>query len=440
MFLIIKEIRIMKNIITYIIIVFTIFNTYGQRVEKSKSGNFLLRGATIHTVTKGDIIGDIFISNGMISEIGVSISPTGQFTTLDCKGKHIYPGLIDGGTQLGLSEIEAVSITNDYADIGDFIPQMQALTAVNPNAVAIPVTRANGVTSVIASPAGGRFPGTAALIDLHGYTPEQMYAGFKGKVMNFPSTGRRGRWDRRSDEDVKKDAEKAAKRLDDLWEAMSLYAKIDSAATAEGKKIETHQPDMAAMLNVVRGKEILLIEVNKDDDIKAALKWLEGKNLKVVLTGVAEGFRVAKEIAKAKVPVIVAASTELPRRDYDRYDSQYSNASILQKAGVKIALKSDESENVRNLPFMAGFAAAYGLGVDQALKAVTINAAEILGVADKYGSIEKGKIANLILTTGDPFETKTQIEKVFIRGWDVPTESRQTLLYNEFLSRDPSSK
>jgi imidazolonepropionase-like amidohydrolase len=432
--------RNMKNIITYIIIAFTISQVAAQRVEKSKAGSFLLKGATIHTVTKGNTVGDVFISNGIISDIGNSLTPSGQYTTIDCKGKHIYPGLIDGGTQLGLSEIEAVSITNDYSEIGDFIPQMQSLTAVNPNAVAIPVTRANGVTTVLTAPTGGRFPGTAALIDLHGYTPEQMYAGFKGKVMNFPSTGRRGRWDRRSDEDVKKDAEKATKRLDELWDGMSLYAKIDSAAKAEGKKIESYQPDMAAMLDVVRGKELLLIEVNKDEDIKAALKWLEGKNIKAAFTGVAEGHRVAKELAKAKIPVITGGITELPRREYDKYDTPYANAGLMHKAGVKVVIRSDESENVRNLPFMAGFAAAYGMGTDEALKAVTIVAAELFGVADKYGSIEKGKIANVLLTTGDPFETKTQIEKVFIRGWDVPTESRQTLLYNEFLSRDPGAK
>jgi imidazolonepropionase-like amidohydrolase len=384
--------------------------------------------------------GDIFISNEKISDIGSNLNPSGNYTTIDCTGKHIYPGMIDGGTQLGLSEIEAVSITNDFSEIGDFIPQMQALTAVNPNAVAIPVTRANGVTTVLAAPVGGRIPGTAALIDLHGYTPEQMYAGFKGVVMNFPSSGRRGRWDRRSDEDVKKDSEKAMKRLDEIWESIFLYTKIDSAATAEGKRIESYQPDMQAMLEVARGKQTLLIEVNKDEDIKAALKWLEGKKLQVVLTGVAEGHRVANEIAKAGIPVITGPITDNPSRDYDKYDTPYANAGIMLKAGVKVALKTDESENVRNLPFMAGFAAAYGMGIDEAFKAVSIIPAEIFGVADKYGSIEKGKIANLIITTGDPFETKTQIEKIFIRGWEVPGENRQTLLYEEFLKRDPGLK
>ena len=192
-----------------------------------------------------------------------------------------------------------------------------------------------------------------------------------------------------------------------------------------------------ALKDVVTGKQTLLIEVNKEEDIKAALKWIENKKINVVLTGVAEGYRVAKEIAAAKIPVIAGPVLSLPRREYDKYDASYTNISMLIKAGVKVAIKTDESENVRNLPFHAGFAAAYGLSIDEAYKCISITAAEIFGVADKYGSIEKGKIANLFISNGDPFETKTQIEKLFFRGWQVPIESRQTLLYDEFLERSP---
>lgn len=423
------------KVITYIIIALTVIDLSGQRVAKSLKGPFLLKNATIHTITNGNIVGDVLIDGEKIVEVGKNIATLLKTTTIDCTGKHIYPGLIDGGTQLGLSEIEAVSITNDFSETGDFIPHMQALTAVNPNAVAIPVSRTNGVTTALASPTGGKFPGTAALIDLHGYAPEQMYAGFKGVVLNFPSSGRRGRFDRRTDEDVKKDSDKALKKLDEIWDNVVLYAKIDSAASAEGKKIATYQPEMAAMLDVVRGKQLLLVEVNKSDDIIAALKWLENKKLKVVFTGVAEGSKVAKEIAKANIPVITGPVLETPRRDYDRYDASYTNAGLMHKAGVKVAIKTDESENVRNLPFHAGFAAAYGMGVDEALKAVTINTAEIFGVSHLYGSIEKGKIANLFVCDGDPFETKTIISALFIRGWQVPLENRHTLLNDEFLNR-----
>lgn len=412
---------------------------FGQRVEKSKQGPFLLKNAMIHTITKGSFKGDILIQGDKISEVEASINTLLPVTTIDCSGKHIYPGFIDAGTQLGLSEIEAVSITNDFNEIGDFIPHMQALTAVNPNAVAIPVTRTNGVTTVLAVPSGGRFPGTAALIDLHGYTPEQMYAGFKGVVMNFPSSGRRGRWDRRSDEDVKKDEEKATKKLDELWDNIVLYAKIDSAAATVGKKPEIIQPEMEAMLGVVRGNQFLLIEVNKKEDIRAAIAWVEKTKVKAVLMGVSEGYTVAAEIAKSKIPVITGPVLETPRRDYDKYDSPYANAGIMQKAGVKVAIRTDDAENVRNLPFHAGFAATYGMGIEEALKAITINPAEIFGVSDQYGSIQKGKIANLFICDGDPFETKSKITALFIQGWQVPLENRHTLLYEEFLQREPGN-
>ena len=427
----------LKYITAIILSLIFISKGFSQMVEKSKSGSFLLKNGTVHTITNGTVNADVLIQGEKIIDIAPSISNTGNVTVIDCSGKHIYPGMIDGGTQLGLAEIEAISLTNDYREIGEFNAHMDALTAVNPNSVSIPVTRTNGVTTVLASPTGGRFSGTAALIDLHGYTPQQMYAGFKGVVLNFPSSGRRGRRESRSEEDIKKEAEKALKTLNDYWQEAVLYSKIDSASITDKKNHDIYNPSIMALKDVVTGKQTLLIEVNKEEDIKAALKWIENKKINVVLTGVAEGYRVAKEIAAAKIPVIAGPVLSLPRREYDKYDASYTNISMLIKAGVKVAIKTDESENVRNLPFHAGFAAAYGLSIDEAYKCISITAAEIFGVADKYGSIEKGKIANLFISNGDPFETKTQIEKLFIRGWQVPIESRQTLLYDEFLERSP---
>lgn len=426
------------NYISILIIsVVSINENLCQMVEKSKAGPFLLKKATVHTITKGVMMADVLIKGEKIVDIAPEISADKDVVIIDCSGKHVYPGMIDGGTQLGLAEIESISLTNDFRELGDYNVHMQALTAVNPNAVAIPITRTNGITTVLTSPAGGRFSGTAALIDLHGYTPEQMYAGFKGVVLNFPLSGKRGRFDTRTEDDIKKDFNKAFNNLNEVWEQTVLYSKIDSASAVENKKYEILSPAVTALKDVVRGQQSLIIQVNKDVDIKAAIQWLKGKNVKAIFTGVAEGYRVAKEIAEAGIPVIVGSAQELPRRLHDRYDVAYTNAAQLAKAGVKIAIKTDESENVRNLPFHAGFAATYGLGIDEAYKAVSIYPAEIFGVADKYGSIEIGKIANLFICDGDPFETKTKIEKLFIRGWQVPIESRQTLLYDEFLERSP---
>jgi len=431
----------MKRI--YILVSILVFSTlfaFGQQIRKAEKGIFLLKNATLHTISSGVYKGDILLKDGIIAEIGTLIRNVQNATTIDCTGKHIYPGFIDSGSRLGLVEIDAVSVTNDFNELGDFVPHMKALTAVNPNAVAIPVTRVNGVTTVFAKPDGGTFPGTGALIDLFGYSPEQMSSGSERVIMRYPSTGKRGRWDRRSEEDVKKDAEKALKNINDVWESAVQYMKIDSVSREEKQIWMTNNPQMASMLPIVKGEQPLFIEVNAKNDIESALEWVDSKKMKAVFTGVAEGWRVADKLAKANIPVITGPVLSTPRRDNDRYDAAYTNPSKMAKAGVKVALRTDNAENTRNLPFNAAFAAAYGLGIENALRAITLTPAEIFGVADKYGSLEKGKVANLFVADGDPFEMKTKIEKLFIRGWSIPLESRQTLLYDEFLERTPGVK
>jgi imidazolonepropionase-like amidohydrolase len=428
----------MKRYIISIVIILAYQLAFGQQIAKSTYSKTLLKNATVHTITDGIKENtDVLIDDGKIIEVGTNLSAT-DAAVINCSDHHIYPGFVNSGTQLGMSEVGAVSLTNDFNEIGDFIPHMKALTAVNPNAVAIPVTRVNGVTSVIAAPRGGLFPGTASLINLHGYTPNDMYAGFKGVAMNFPSSAKRGRRDRRSDEDIKKAQEKAMKNLNDIWANLSTYAKIDSAkGTQSTSAPKTYQPEYDALIDVYRGNTALMIEVNKDQDIKNAIEWVSDKDLNVIFTGVTEGWRVAEELAASGIPVITGPVLSIPGRSYVRYDSNYRNAGIMQQAGVTVALRTDDAENARNLPFNAGFAATYGMGVEEALKSITINPAKIFGLEDQYGSITAGKVANLFVSTGDPFEMKTDITHLFINGWNVPIESRHTLLYNEFLHRSP---
>lgn len=420
--------------VTLIIALALVFcvSSYGQQIKKSTYGDVLLKNATIVTVTNGTIQGDLLIADGMISKIGTNLSSAGA-TEIDCRDKFVYPGFIDGGTQLGLVEISSVSLTRDSDELGDYTPHMQALTAVNPNSVSIPVTRVNGVTTVFSKPTGDLFPGTGALINLHGYTPDQMYAGAKGVLMNFPSTGKRGRWDRRTADEIASDSEKAMKKLKDFWSQAKIYANINQTGGA-------YNPQLAAMVPVIKGDSPLMIEVNKKADILSALKWVNENEIKVIFTGVSDGWRVADSLAKYKIPVITGPVLQIPSRGSDKYDASYTNAGKLQKAGVQVAIRTNETENVRNLPFNAGFAAAYGMGIEEALKAITIVPAEIFGVADKLGSLEEGKVANLFVSDGDPFEPKTTIEYLFIEGWNVPMESRHTLLYDEFLNRDPGIK
>ncbi len=239
--------------------------------------------------------------------------------------------------------------------------------------------------------------------------------------------------DRRTPEEIQKSADKALQKLNETWDLAVEYHRIDSAT-----KAAKYYPEMQALLPVIRGERALMIEVNKSKDILAALKWVSQRKVKkVILTGVAEGWRVAADIAKANVPVIVGPVLAEPTRDYDRYDKAYANPGLLKKAGITVAIRTTQAENVRNLPYNAAFAAAYGMGKDEALRAVTIIPAQIFGVSDKIGSIEVGKQATLFVSDGDPFETKTNILEVFIDGWQIPMVSRQTELYQEFLKREP---
>jgi imidazolonepropionase-like amidohydrolase len=428
----------MKNLkfIIALLVVGTFSTVALAQNPKGKYGTFALTNASIETVTKGVITnGTVVITNGKIAAVGQNVTVPQGAEVIDCKGQWIYPGMIDSGTRLGLFEFGQYAQATDVSEVGDVIPQMKALTAVNPNSVAIPVTRISGVTTALTIPEGDLFSGTAALINLHGYTPDQMYAGFEGVILNYPRTGRRGFFDRRTDEEIKKANDKSIARLNEVWEKAVQYHKLDSSTNG---KLQ-YYPEMQALIPVVRGQSNLIVNVNASKDIQAVLKWVAEKKIKkVILSGVAEGWRVADEIAKTNIPVLAGPVLELPSRDYDRYDKAYANPGLMKKAGVKVAIKTDDGNmNNRNLPYHAGFAVAYGMSREDALKAITIVPAEIFGVSDKLGSIEVGKDASLFICNGDPFETKTQVSQVFIKGWKIPMVSRQTLLYDEFLQRDP---
>ena len=226
---------------------------------------------------------------------------------------------------------------------------------------------------------------------------------------------------------------------DQYFDRAELYNRIDAEYTANQTQATRpeYAPEMAAILPVLRGEMTLMVRVNAEKDILAAIEWVQSRNIqKVIFSGVSEGWRVADKLADAGISCIVGPMLSTPTRESDRYDKAYANVGMMSNAGVKVAIRSGESENVRNLPFNAGFAAAYGLGKDEALRAVTLGPAEMFGIADDYGSIEVGKKANLMITNGDPFETSTQVLGVFIDGFNVPIDSRHIQLYKEFLHRD----
>ncbi len=411
-----------------------------QITEKPEYGKFAITGATIHTVTNGTIEnGVVLIENDKITFVGKNARISSDFTRIDAAGKHVYPGFIDSFSQLGLVEINAVAVTVDSRELGNFKPHVRAFTAINPHSAPIPVTRVNGVTNVVSVPVGGSIAGKATLIDLWGYSPDSMAVVPNAALhMSLPSKERGGWWDNRSDKQVKEQYERRIGVINEYWEKAEFYNEMMTAYENDPKG--KTQPDidrgLEAMREVVTGKVPVIISVSSEKDILNVLDWIkERPEARFILSGVQEGFRVAAEIAEANVPVIVS-TLYTPRRGYDNYQRPYQNPGMLQKAGVKVLMSAFETENVRNLNYNAGYAATYGMGKEEALKAVTINPAEVFGVADKLGSIEAGKQANLFIADGDPFEPLTTIEQVFISGHKIPMVSRHTQLYEEFLDRN----
>ena len=406
-------------------------------------GPFALTNAQV-IVAPGDTLtdGTVVIRDDSIAAVGPNVSVPSDAQAFDLSGQMVYPGFIDSGTHLGLAEIGSLPETQDFNEIGDLTAHMNALTAVNPSTVHVPTTRVHGITSVITEPENGILPGTAALIGLHGYTPEQMHLGDVTLTkLNFPSVGRQGPSDDRSPETIQKEAEKALTQLNDLWAQAERYARIDSAVAEqpEARRQPEFVPAMEGLLPVIRGEQGLMISANAAPDISKALDWAEERGVldQVILSGALEGWRVADEIAAADVPVLVGSIMQPPSRESDRYDKAYRTPALLHDAGVTVALRSGKTENVRNLVFHAGFAASHGLGKTEALRAITTTPAEIFGVADQIGTIEAGKRANLFVADGDPLQPSTDVQHLFIDGYKLPLENRATKLYDEFRNRNP---
>ncbi len=406
-------------------------------------GPFALTNAQV-IVAPGDTLDDgtVVIRDDSIAAVGPDVSVPSDAQAFDLSGQMVYPGFIDSGTHLGLAEIGSLPETQDFNEIGDLTAHMNALTAVNPSTVHVPTTRVHGITSVITEPENGILPGTAALIGLHGYTPEQMHLGDVTLTkLNFPSVGRQGPSDDRSPETIQKEAEKALTQLNDLWVQAERYARIDSAVAEqpEARRQPEFVPAMEGLLPVIRGEQPLMISANAAADISKALDWAEERGVldQLILSGALEGWRVADEIAAANVPVLVGSIMQPPSRESDRYDKAYRTPALLHDAGVTVALRSGKTENVRNLVFHAGFAAAHGLGKTEALRAITTTPARIFGVADQVGTIEAGKRANLFVANGDPLQPATDVQHLFIDGYKLPLENRATKLYDEFRNRNP---
>jgi imidazolonepropionase-like amidohydrolase len=395
-----------------------------------------IRNATIVPVT-ADVCNNctIVFSNGKITAIGANAAVPADATVIDGSGLRVYPGMIDSGTSVGLVEVGSVAGTVDTAELGDLNPNAFAITAVNAHSNVIPVTRLNGITSVVTEPEGGIVSGQSALIQLAGWTPQEMVIKSPLALhINFPRVRSASFDEQPQDEEVEKEARKSyteqLDKLRDLFRDAQAYAKA-GAARAKDPSVRRFDP----MVPIVEGRVPIIIHANLERDIRAAIKFADELKLKVILADAQDVARVIPDLKKRDIPVIIGPILSMPPREDDPYDLIFTNAQKLNEAGIRFAIQSGDSHNARNLPYHAAMCAAFGLPKDVALKAITIYPAQILGVADRIGSLEVGKRADVIITDGDPLEITTNVRRVFINGEDIPMESYQTLLYRKFSER-----
>ncbi|MGH9936714.1 MAG: amidohydrolase family protein [Blastocatellia bacterium] len=411
-------------------------------VSAQQPSNVLaIRNAKIVTVTGATIErGTVLIRDGKIAEAGARVTVPGNAKIIDATGLSVYPGLIDCGTSLGLTEIGSIQETRDTTELGDFNSHMRAIVAVQPHSELIPVSRANGVTTAITRPSGRLVSGQAALINLDGWTWQEMTLKAPAAMaMEYPRAPR-GRGaaflPAEATANVAQLRERQLTALRQKLEDAQAYAKAKEARAAD-KSLPARPVDhvLEALIPVVKGELPVLMIANSERDIKGAIEIADKYKLKLIISGADDAWKVAPQLKEKNIPVIIGPVTDLPNNEDDDYDLNFSHAGKLSKAGVRFAFQTADAAYVRNLPYQAGTSAAFGLPKDEALKAVTIYPAQIFGVDKLIGSIEAGKMANLIVTDGDPLEFKTNVKHMFINGKPVDLSSRHTKLYDKFNAR-----
>jgi imidazolonepropionase-like amidohydrolase len=392
--------------------------------------------------------GTLVIRDGKIAAIGTAVDiPTGA-QVIDGKGLQIYPGLFDAVTQMGMREIGAVSATVDTTETGTFNPDVVAATAVFPSSEHFPVTRAAGITEVLAVPGSGGFDsggasgligGQASAIHMAGWTINEMLINKSAAmVLNWPTIQTRAfdfsTFTRKEKPfaEAKEEYEKHVVELTEWLERARHYAQ----AMGHGAPTDyARDMKLEAMVPVVRGQMPVLVFADRARDIRNAVEFCDKQKLKMILAGGTEAYKVKDLLRSKDIAVVLRPTLTEPPDEDDAYDRLLTQPSELLLAGVKIAFASFDNSFARRLGQNAANAVAYGLPYDEALKAVTLYPAQIFGLSDQLGTLQTGKVADLIVTTGDPLEVTTDVRYLFIKGQLTSTENRHHLLYEKYSNR-----
>ncbi len=410
----------------------------------------LLYNATVHTGN-----GETFTNSGVVIEGDkISLVMNGKNSTrltvhdmIDLKGQHIYPGLIAVDTVLGLSEIGAVRSTQDASEVGDYTPDVESWVAVNPDSELLPVARANGITSFETVPTGGVVAGQSGFLSMAGWTYEQMiirkpvalhvfWPDLELNTTPKEKSTEPAKW--KSLEDQAKERRAKLRALMDFFDEAKAYAKAKDAAT-NGAAAPEKIPAWEAMLPYARGELPLVVHADEVREIKSAVEWAATNKFRIFVAGGRDAYMLAGLLASNNVPVIYEETFTQPVRDTESYDVHFSAPAVLSKAGVRVIFSMGPSSfnaaMVRNLPYSAAQAIAFGLPAEEALKGITLYPAQFLGVTDRLGTIEQGKDATLLVCDGDIFDIRSNVKRMWISGKEVSLESRHTRLYEKYKNR-----
>ena len=428
-------------------------------VSCSFAETILLTGATVHTASGPTLTpGQVLIRDGKIEAVEKSIKINAD-KVVQLDGQHLYPGLIAACTSLGLVEINAIRATRDASEVGEYTPDVEAWAAVNPDSELIPVARANGITHFLPVPGGGIVAGQSGLMATDGWTTEDMtvrkpvalHVFWPGMELNTTPKEEfkdKSKW--KSLDDQAKARREKIKALEDFFAEALAYAKARGAGGQNGLPAKKVIPAWEAMLPYVRGARPIMVHADDERQIKSAVQWAATSSFKIILAGARDAWKVAGLLATNNIPVIFeriynqgSDLSSTPTRDTYRYDVYFSAPETLRKAGVKVifsgGLGGDAATTIRNLPYAAAQAVAFGLPEEEALKGITLYPAEVLGVSDRIGSIEAGKEATLFAADGNILDIRSNVKRMWIGGKEVSLESRHTRLYEKYKAR-PQAK
>lgn len=419
-----------KNIFLFLAAIVLVSQVYAQKPSVKQSKKIILKGATVH-VGNGSVINNanLVFDNGKITELSTNAVNENGAEVIDVKGKHIYPGLICVDSRLGLEEIEAVRATLDYAEVGELNPNIRSVIAYNTDSKIIPTVRSNGVLLALSVPEGGIIPGTSSVMKLDGWNWED--AAYKMDVatqLNWPSMRvRNAWWAPPADEQRKQSAENMA-MIKRFFDEAKAYSEVDKPANTNLK--------FEAMKSIFNGSRKLFISASTAKEITSSILFAKSYGITPVILGAQEAYMVADFLKEHNVAVIYTNPHSLPNNEDDDIDMPYKSAKILKDKGIVYALSINGSWQQRNLPFLAGTTAAYGLTKEEALQSITLNAAKILGIDKTTGSLEVGKDANIVISEGDILDMRTsQISMAFIQGANIDLDNKQKELYRTYMEK-----